>query len=94
MSGGSSRKEARVSPNASYRTHRTAASSLLHRTVPLMLLLTMRLTRTHRAAADQRRDLITDLDGLLHPAWPQASLSLSADIHLNALINSYDCVYL
>jgi hypothetical protein len=54
----------------------------------------MRLTKTHRAAADQRRDLITDLDGLLHPAWPQASLPLSADIYLNALINCYDCVYL
>ena len=45
-------------------------------------------------ALDPTADQPRDLRPLLGLAWPGASLSLSADIHLNVPNNSYDRIYL
>jgi hypothetical protein len=45
-------------------------------------------------ALDPTADQPRDLRPLLGLAWPGASLSLSADIHLNVPNNSYERMYI
>ena len=48
------------------------------------------------AEAAEMRELIMAMDEetAAQASQPRASLPLSADIHLNALVNSYDRIYL